>query len=164
MEETIAAPTPNEQPIFEAQLRPHRSLGRTGFLLVLMTFAASWLFVGAIALSRGAWPVLGYCGLDLVAVYVAFKLNYRSAKACEEISLSRIELKIRQFAPSGRVRQHHFNPFWARFRVARHDEIGITSMNVEGHGRSVQVGSFLNPDDRENFASAFSQALATTRR
>lgn len=164
MEETIAAPTPNEQPIFEAQLRPHRSLGRTGFLLVLTTFAASWLFVGAIALSRGAWPVFGYCGLDLVAVYIAFKLNYRAAKAREEISLSRIELNIRQFAPSGRMRKHHFNPFWTRFRVARHDEIGITSMNVEGHGRSVQVGSFLNPDDRESFATAFSQALATTRR
>lgn len=165
MEETIAAPTVNEQAIFEAELRPHRSLGKTGFVLVLVTFAAGWLVVGGIALSRGAWPVFGYCGLDLVAIYVAFKLNYRAARAREEVRLSRVELQIRQFAPSGRMHgQHRFNPFWTRFRVARHEEIGITAMKVEGQGRSVQVGSFLNPDDRESFASAFSQALATARR
>lgn len=164
MEETIGAATPNDQPIFEAQLRPYRSLGRTGFILVLLTFAAGWLVVGGIALSRGAWPVFGYCGLDLLLVYGAFKLNYRSARAREELRLSRVELQIRQFAPSGRMREHLFNPFWTRFRVARHEEIGITSMKVEGQGQSVQVGSFLNPDDRESFASAFSRALATTRR
>jgi hypothetical protein len=60
--------------------------------------------------------------------------------------------------------EYLFNPFWARFRVARHEEIGITGMLVSGEGRSTDVGSFLNPADRESFASAFSRALATVRR
>ncbi|HET7412061.1 MAG TPA: DUF2244 domain-containing protein, partial [Pararhizobium sp.] len=54
--------------------------------------------------------------------------------------------------------------FWARFRVGRHDEIGITDMEVTGEGRSTDVGSFLNPDDRETFASALSGALARIKR
>ncbi|MGH9916185.1 MAG: DUF2244 domain-containing protein, partial [Pyrinomonadaceae bacterium] len=53
--------------------------------------------------------------------------------------------------------------FWTRFSVARHEEIGITSMRVEGQGKAVTIGSFLNPDDRESFASAFTRALATAK-
>lgn len=168
MQETIPdrhlGPTANELPIFEAELRPHRSLGSTGFLLVIAAFAAGWIVVGGFALSHGAWPVFGYCGLDLAALYFAFRLNYRAARAREEVRLSRVDLQIRKFAPSGRMRGHQFNPFWARFRVARHEEIGITSMRVEGQGQSVQIGGFLHPAERENFASAFSRALTSTRR
>ena len=36
-------------------------------------------------------------------------------------------------------------------------------MTVEGQGRRVPIGSFLNPDDRESFATAFGRALATAK-
>ncbi len=49
------------------------------------------------------------------------------------------------------------------FSIARHSEIGITRMAVEAQGRSVAIGGFLNPDDRESFATAFSRALATAK-
>ena len=77
--------------------------------------------------------------------------------------MSRTALDIRQVAPSGRSREHRFNPFWARFSVARHDEIGITRMTVEAQGQAVSIGSFLNPDDRDSFAAAFGQALAKAK-
>jgi uncharacterized membrane protein len=101
--------------------------------------------------------------LDVLAVYVAFRLNYRAARAREEVSVSRTVLDIRKVAPSGRSEAHRFNPFWARFSVARHSEIGITQMTVEARGKSVSLGGFLNPDDRESFATAFSRALATAK-
>ena len=112
-----------------------------------------WLATGAIFLAHGAWPVFGFFGLDVLLVYGAFKLNYRAARAREEVSVSRTSLDVRKVAPSGKTEAHHFNPFWARFQVARHDLIGITGMAVEGQGRSVTIGGFLNPDDRESFAT-----------
>ena len=60
--------------------------------------------------------------------------------------------------------EHRFNPFWARFRVRRHSEIGIVSMHVTGEGQRTDIGSFLNPDDRESFARALTGALATVKR
>ncbi len=36
-------------------------------------------------------------------------------------------------------------------------------MAVEGQGRTVPIGGFLNPDDRESFATAFSSALAAVK-
>lgn len=161
MSETNAAA---DEPVFQALLTPHRSLGRTGFAVLMGALLAFWLVTGFIFLSRGAWPVFGFFGLDVLLIYVCFRLNYRAARAREEVRISRTSLDIRKTAPSGRSKAYHFNPFWAKFSVARHDEIGITKMSVEGQGRSVPIGGFLNPDDRESFAKAFSRALNTVKR
>lgn len=152
-----------DEPFFRALLTPYRSLGRTGFMVLMSVLGLAWLGYGLVFLSIGAWPVFGFFGLDVVLVYVAFRLNYRAARAHEEVSISRTALDIVKVAPSGRRQAHRFNPFWARFRVARHDEIGITAMVVEGEGRNVSIGAFLNPDDRESFAAAFGRALATAK-
>ena len=152
-----------DEPFFRALLTPHRSLGRTGFIVLMGALTAGWVVTGAIFLSHGAWPVFGFFGLDVLLLYIAFRINYRAARAREEVSVSRTALDIRQVAPSGKAREHRFNPFWAKFSVARHKEIGITRMQVEGEGQSVAVGSFLNPDDRASFAAAFGQALAKAK-
>jgi uncharacterized membrane protein len=155
--------SPADEPFFRALLTPHRSLGRTGFAILMGALLFGWLVTGAFFLSHGAWPVFGFFGLDVLAVYIAFRLNYRAARAREEVSVSRTALDIRKTAPSGRSEAHRFNPFWARFSVSRHDEIGITRMAVESREETVSIGSFLNPDDRESFAAAFSSALARAK-
>ena len=154
---------PADEPFFRALLTPHRSLGRTGFAILMGALLFGWLVTGAFFLSRGAWPVFGFLGLDVIAVYIAFRANYRAARARDEVSVSRTSLDIRKTAPSGKSEAHRFNPFWARFAVARHAEIGITRMAVEAQGQNVPIGGFLNPDDRESFATAFSRALATAK-
>jgi uncharacterized membrane protein len=153
-----------DEPFFKALLTPHRSLGRTGFMVLMLALSAGWIVSGTILLAHGAWPVFGFLGLDVLLLYIAFKLNYRAARAREEVSVSRTRLDIRKIASSGQREDHLFNPFWTRFDVARHEMIGITGMAVEGQGRRVAIGSFLNPDDRESFAKAFGAALAQARR
>lgn len=159
MDRTKAA----DEPLFKALLTPHRSLGRTGFIILMGVFVMVWLTLGSAFLAMGAWPVFGFLGLDVLLIYLAFRWNYRSARMREEVEVSRTRLDIRKYAPSGRMETHQFNPFWTRFAVARHEEIGITDMAVEGEGRRVAIGAFLNPDDRESFATAFGRALATAK-
>ena len=67
------------------------------------------------------------------------------------------------FSARGKITEHRFNPFWTRFEVVRHHEFGITHMALAGKGRELAIGSFLNPDDRESFAQAFSSALARVK-
>ncbi|PWK70700.1 DUF2244 domain-containing protein [Aminobacter sp. AP02] len=152
-----------DEPFFKALLLPHRSLGRTGFIIVMGAMVFGWIVTGIIFLSHGAWPIFGFFGLDVIGLYIAFRLNYRAARAREEVSVSRTSLDILKTAPSGKSEKHHFNPFWARFAVSRHSEIGITNMAVVSREKNVPIGGFLNPDDRESFAKAFSRALATAR-
>ncbi len=152
-----------DEPFFKALLTPHRSLGRTGFLVLMGALAFGWGVTGLFFFFQGAWPVAGFFGLDILAVYLAFRLNYRAGRAREEVSVSRTTLDIRKVAPSGKSVAHRLNPFWCRLAVRRHAEIGITGMAVEARGTRVTIGAFLNPDDRESFADAFGQALATAK-
>lgn len=152
-----------EAPLFAARLFPHRSLGPRGFAALMAVVGGTWFVTGIAFMSMGAWPILGFMGLDFLILWVAFRLNYRAARAFEEVAVWPHQLRIRQVSPAGRVREHSFNPFWTRFRVDRHDEIGITRMVLLGQGRELAIGSFLNPGDRESFATAFAAALGRVK-
>jgi uncharacterized membrane protein len=152
-----------DQPIFVAELTPYRSLGRKGYR-ILFAITGTVCFVHAIFfMATGAWPIGLFFGLDFLLLYGAFWLNYRAARAREEVTVSRTNLSIRKFTPAGRMTEHSFKTLWARFFVKRHEEFGITSMAVAGEGRQTEIGAFLNPDDRESFAKAFKGALATAK-
>jgi uncharacterized membrane protein len=160
----INAQIADDQPVFAAELTPYRSLGRTGFRVVLMLSGIVCLFYGIFFLVTGAWPIFLFLGADFLLLYLALKMSYRSGRQREEVTVSRSNISIRKFSPAGRMVEHCFNPFWARFKVNRHEEFGITSMYVSGEGQGTDVGSFLNPDDRESFARAFRGALASVTR
>ena len=79
-------PAQPQPELFSALLTPHRSLNRTGFL-VLMGFVSVISFAAGLAfLLMGAWPVLGFFGLDVLAIYWAFRVNFRSARACDDFA------------------------------------------------------------------------------
>jgi uncharacterized membrane protein len=154
----------DDPPVFAAELTAHRSLGRKGFRVMLVMSGAICLLYGLFFMVSGAWPVGLFFGLDFLLLYGAFRLNYRSGRAREQVTVTRSNLSIRKISPAGKTVEHRFNPFWARFGVSRHEEFGITAMHVSGEGKRTDVGSLLNPDDRESFAKAFKGALATVKR
>ena len=157
------ADSAGEQPVFAAELFPYRSLGRKGFRILLAISGGICFLYGMFFIVTGAWPIGFFFGLDFLGLYIALKLSYRSGRQREEVTVSRTNLSIRKFSPAGQMIEHRFNPFWARFLVQRHDEFGIIRMSVTGEGRGTDIGSFLNPDDRESFAKAFKRALATVK-
>lgn len=160
----INAETANDRPIFSAELVPYRSLGARGWTVFMILTGVLTLAHISVFLISGAWPVAIFFGLDFGLLYGAFYLNDRAALAREEVSMSRTALTVRKFRPSGARQDIHFNPFQARFDIKRHTDIGITSMLLSGGGRRTDIGSFLNPDDRESFAKALTGALATVKR
>jgi uncharacterized membrane protein len=154
---------PVDDPIFAARLSPYRSLGPTGFW-ILMGFVAVTCFIsGVLFLVIGAWPVFFFFGLDVLLIWGAFKLSYRSGKAYEEIAVWRHHLEFRKISPTGKTTTHKLNPFWTRFQVERHEEIGIVKMVLRERGEEVDIGSFLNPLDKESFATALGQALSKAK-
>lgn len=153
-----------EEPVFAARLTPHRSLGPAGFAILMVFVAGSCFISGILFIAVGAWPVFFFFGLDAFLIWLAFRLNYRSGKISEEIEIWRDELRFRKIGASGKIVSHSLNPFWTRFVVDRHELAGITRMSLVGRNQSVDIGSFLNPQDRESFARAFSEALSRVKR
>jgi uncharacterized membrane protein len=150
--------------IFSATLTPHRSLGRKAFVLVMLLVGGVWFVTGLYFWSLGAWPVIGFFGLDFFAIWLAFKLNYRAARAFEEIEVTRNSLTIRKISPVGRIQEIHFNPQWVRLEVEEMEDFGTLRLAVRMRDQRVPVGAFLNPADRRSFAKAFATALSEARR
>jgi uncharacterized membrane protein len=157
-------PDAPEPVLFSAVLTPHRSLNRTGFLLV-MGFLTVISFVAGIAfLIMGAWPVFGFFGLDVLAIYIAFKINFRRARAREEIMVTPSELRLRRISHRGHVMEWVLNPLWVQLDQITHEEFGIERLYLVSRGRRVSIGSFLGPEEKASFSKALRAGLAAARR
>jgi uncharacterized membrane protein len=157
-------PETAEPELFSALLTPHRSLNRTGFL-VLMTFLSVVSFVAGLAfLMMGAWPVLGFFGIDVLVVYWAFRVNFRRGNATEEIRVTATELRVRRVSHRGDVVEWVLNPLWVRLDQKTHAEFGIEKLYLVSKGRHVSIASFLGADEKASFAKALNAALQAARR
>ena len=156
---------PEPQPeLFSALLTPHRSLNRAGFL-VLMAFLSVVSFAAGLAfLLMGAWPVFGFFGLDVLVIYWAFRINFRRAKASEEIRVTPSELRLRRVSHRGHVVEFVLNPLWVQLDQKTHAEYGIEKLYLLSKGRRVAIASFLGPDEKASFAKALTAALQAARR
>ena len=148
----------DQQPFFSATLMPHRSLGRGGFLVVMALLAGVSFVAGIAFLMIGAWPVLGFFGLDILLILFAFRMSYRSARAYETVELSKEALVIRRYSQRGDMTEVRMNPYWARFHMDC-DEETVTGLRVAAEGRTVALGSFLPPCEKRDFGRAFGKAL-----
>ncbi|MSP20765.1 MAG: DUF2244 domain-containing protein [Alphaproteobacteria bacterium] len=159
----MAGPTPSDGLLFDAVLRPHRSLSKPGFLILMGFIAVVSFASGMLFLLQGAWPVMGFFGLEVGLVYVAFKMNYRAGKLFETVQLDTSQLLVRRIDPKGRAASWSFQPNW--LRVAMDDPPEHESqLTLTTHGRSLTIGAFLTPEERLQIAQELRAALAHWRK
>ncbi|HYD31503.1 MAG TPA: DUF2244 domain-containing protein [Azospirillaceae bacterium] len=144
--------------LFDAVLHPHRSLGRKGFAVFMTLLGVASAILGAAFVLMGAWPVIGFFGLDVLLVWLAFRRNFKDARICETVRLTTRRLTVAKIGLKGPPRTWTFQPYWLRVRMddpPEHDSQVVLS----SHGRSLVVGSFLSPEERLDFARALGRAL-----
>ncbi len=147
---------------FSALLTPHRSLSPRGFLIFMGLISLICFGMGLAFMLIGAWPVMGFMGLDVVLIYWAFKRNYHDAKIFESITLTASELEIERVYPSGRRQSWQFNPFWVRVGLIEHSS-GATKMQLTSHGKSLTFGSFLSDHERREFTAVLQREIHHAR-
>ena len=153
-------PAPAQPELFSALLTPHRSLNRTGFL-VLMAFLSAVSFAAGLAfLLMGAWPVFGFFGLDVLAIYWAFRINFRRARASEEISVTPSELRVRRISHRGHVVEWVLNPLWVQLDQKTHAEFGIEKLYLVSKGRRVSIGEFPWAGRKGKLCQGFTSGVA----
>jgi uncharacterized membrane protein len=160
----MTEPSPATSPpvLYDAQLAPHCSLPPRGFVVVMLLLAAVSAGVAVAFVLRGAWPVTPFFGLDLLLVYVAFRLSYRQARRREALRLTDESLTVERIDPRGERRCWRFQPFWLRVVLEEKDEHS-NRLVLASHGRSLVVGSFLAPAERRIVARGLKDALADWR-
>lgn len=117
---------------------------------------------GAAFLAIGAWPVFGFFGLDVALIYVAFKLNYRAAKAYEVVEVTPHALTLTRVTAGGQSETFAFNPYWARVLLSEKPD-GRNDLAIASHGRELSFGRLLNDEERREFAAVLEGALVNAR-
>jgi uncharacterized membrane protein len=121
------------------------------------------LIVGVVFLFAGAWPILGFCGLDVALIYWAFKVNYRAGRASETIDLTPDMLTLTRVHPSGSRERFEFNPYWVRVRLVQALD-GRNELLLYSHGEGFHFARFLSDDERRDFAESLTGALFAARK
>src|SRR3569832_493178 len=93
----------HEAELFSATLTPHRSLNRTGFLVVMAFVSVVSFAAGEVFLMMGAWPVNGFFWLDVLAIYWAFRISFRRAKANKKKHNTPTKQNVRRTSHRGHV-------------------------------------------------------------
>jgi uncharacterized membrane protein len=148
---------------FERVLLPHRSLPPRRFHLLMLILGLFSIAVGTGFVIAGAWPVVGFFGLDVALVYIAFRLNYRSARRRETLRLAADAFTVERIGIYGERRLWRFQPFW--LRVVLEEQPGRSNrLLVASHGRSLVIADFLAPAARRELAATIGAALASWRK
>jgi uncharacterized membrane protein len=108
-------------------------------------------------LAQGAFPVVGFLGLDVLALWLAFRFNYRAARRIERVRVTRERIYVFSSDADGE-RHWVVNPLWAR--VLRE---GAGVLVRAGKGQ-MRLGAFLSPKECDSFAAALDAALYRAKR
>jgi uncharacterized membrane protein len=148
--------------IFERVLLPHRSLPPAAFHVLMLLLGLVSLAMGIGFLLLGAWPICGFFGLDVAAVYVAFRLSYRSARQREILRLAGDDFTVERIDVYGERRRWRFQPFWLKVVLEeRPDE--SNRLLLASHGKSMVIGDFLGAPMRRELAQSLRLALSRWR-
>lgn len=128
-------------------------------LLVILAIVAGFNIAFALSfILRGAWPIAPFMGLDVVLLAWAFRASTVAAKRFEQVTLTPSMLRVEQHSAKGAVKEADFNPYWVRVDL-QHPTEYTNRLFLRSHGRELQLGAFLAPQVRENFAQALKSAL-----
>jgi uncharacterized membrane protein len=140
---------------------PYRSLGPAGYR-ALMSVVIGVNVIGAIVFAiAGAWPVSGFLGLDVLALYLALRFSYAQARAFERISISSSSFTVERCDARGNTSMVSLPAYWARVSFEGDDTGG--EITVRSHGKSIAVGEHLPGPERQHFADTLKQALFQAR-
>lgn len=160
-------PRASEPLVLNLALYPHRALSPTGFVVLMSAIAGLSFTIGLVAFLLGAWPVVGFLGLDVALVYVAFRLNYRDARAFETIRLTSGEMEIVKVDPAGGSRRIVLPSAWLAVEWDRpgdlpnnpRDARRPNRLTLRSRGRRLEIGAFLSTQEKDGLADVLRDGL-----
>jgi uncharacterized membrane protein len=150
------------KPIFRVDLFPPRSLSRRAARNIVLFLAGLTTTLGFVFWSVGAWPVIGFLGVDVILLWLAFHFSFRAARQEERIELSPANLRVTRISVRGEKQEFDFQPYWLRVVLERGDDDQCV-LYLRTHGKSLEIAGFLGADDKTNLAAKLEDVLRQSR-
>ena len=141
------------------EIRPNRSLSGRQLQLTFAVIALICLGIASAFAALGLWPVLPFAGAEIVVVGVGFYLSARSGQESEIVSVADDMVAVER----NRRRLHErleMQRAWAQIRLLRPKIRWYPSqLVIRSHGKAVELGGFLNEEERHQLAGKLQRAI-----
>ncbi len=145
---------------WRATLTPHRSLSPKGFVILMSVIVGFNLTFGVFFYVIGAWPVVGFMGLDVALIWWAFRANFADARRAEHIEITSDELVLKRLAEDRPAQEQRFARRWVRVELEEDRERELVGpLYLRFGGKRTEIASFLGAQERLSFANALKAAL-----
>ncbi len=147
-----------DKEVITITLWPYRSLSPRGFAAVMAFFGLSCFMLGSLFYFLGAWPVIGFLGLEIGIVWLAFRFNYLAGNAFEEIEISSRGVTLRRFDARKTIRQKLNISIWVRAEcLPKNAE--RQKLYLRHHSQQIEIGAFLPPSEKPGLAAALNRSI-----
>ncbi len=151
------------QVYLDAVLEPPRSLSPRGFNRVMLALGGLSFVVGLVFLISGAYPVIGFLGAEILALWLVFQASFRAQSARTYVRVTADAVMVRKVDGWGRERRARLASHFARVEFDRTAD-GSNALRLAASNRAYALGEFLTPSERETFARRLDKALSDARR
>lgn len=151
--------TAESEPGFEFTIKRNCSISPRDLLCVLGFATALSLGIAIGFACLGAWPILPFAGIEMLALAAAFYLNGRHASDYERIALVEGRLLVEE-SDAGRLERHEFNPRWLRIDELRSGRELRLLLRSRGH--DLEIGRHLDSGRRASLATRLRRSFSNS--
>ena len=146
--------------IATVELWPYSSLKPKGFVLFLgITFALISIPLFNVLGTKVFWGLFPFLFVTVTGVWFALRKSLNDRQILEQLTLSKEEIILVRQDPSGEQRQWVCSPYWAKLKMYEKDGPVSNYITLTGNGREVELGSFLDEEERKNLYCELSSLL-----
>jgi len=143
-------------------LWPYRSLSLGGFRILIAVLTCLMGLIGLGFYLIGAWPVLGFLGLEIFIVWYAFKWNYRSGQLVETVAITPKQVDITRTDWRGHSKTICLNGLWIKAELDTKEKKRCR-LYLRQHANKLEIGAFMPPAEKPSLAIALNEAFARLR-
>ena len=132
---------------FEILLKPNSSLTGAARFLFLGSIFFICSVIGIGFFLAGGTMILPFAGLEIILVYLAFRLSFNWSNQKQIIILSKEHVEVRVDGLKEFFTWKEFRSF-ATFNISK-DQSMEDKISFRSKGKEIYVGNFLNKEDKE---------------
>lgn len=143
-------------------LWPYRSLSLRGFQILIAVLASLMTVIGLGFYLLGAWPVIGFLGLEILVVWYAFKWNYRSGQLVETVAITPQQVNVTRTDWRGRETTVRLSGAWIKAELDVKEK-RRERLYLRQHAHKLEIGAFMPPSEKLSLANALNAAFSRLR-
>ena len=146
---------------FKVTFKPNSALSAVSKQRIIILLTLIPCIIGIVFCFLGAWPILPFVGLEVVALAYAFFYINKHEADYESISIEGESLIVERCVAEN-ISQHVINSYWVK--VVQHElPNGELHLYLQSHGKELEVGRYLTRKQRELLAKQLKQRTGTLR-